>query len=478
MIVYRHLPLSLFILFLCTSGCKGPEPAAVTPFPNTTSLDTLQKAAVNLARSHALRNPNIAEHRGKYAYALSVHGAHTAAAQEFSAAKLLDPRTPLWAYRHARSIIEAGDTKNGIPDLESIVAEFPAYLPARHYLATAYHDHGESDKAWQLILNCLAQTPSSFPLQTSKAEILLDSGLHREALEILKTITNIDKKTPYPYRLLGEVYLLEGNAVPEQVENILKNASPSERTIVLDPKEKEFLQQKTGRDYQIRIIGNNIRGRNFPAAEKIATSLLSAFPQDPSVRALTAQCYHSSGRSVEAQKILEDTPSEFMNDNTKLLWVDILVREAEDLQAQGANSSATRKIRKAMINAKEVVENSSADWKSHFVLGKCHALLGDNASARGSLRTAIELNDEHIPLSFKLFEVSTQLNDRETAKFALDSVLKVDPENLIGNIQRGLLAVSVGDPTLAKQCLERATKVDPEHQGVSVLRTRIRTIDQ
>ena len=153
----------------------------------------------------------------------------------------------------------------------------------------------------------------------------------------------------------------------------------------------------------------------------------------------------------------------------------LLVQEAQDLQTQGANSSSQRKIRRARDIANEVIGNTPSDWKAHFVLGKCLQLLNDLQGAKRSLLTALSLNQQNVPTAFRLFEVATQLNDRETGKQALDTILVTEPENLLANIQRGLLAVSVGDIETAKTCLERASKVDPAHEGVRVLRTRVRS---
>ena len=464
------------LLILVLAGCSSPEPGPVAQSTLTGRHDTLQKAAVNQARSKALRSPKSAEERARYAYALSVHGLHKDAAYEFSNARLLDSSSPLWHYRTARSEYESGLNKaDHVSGLEEVTRKFPAYLPAKHFLATAYLDLGQMEKAWNLILECLTQAPRSNPLLATQAEILLDSGLHKQALEILKAITERDTRTPFYYRLLGEVYLLEGNAVPEQVENMLVLATPSERTIVLDPLEQKFLKQKTGRDHQIRQIQANLRGGNTAAADKLAQPLLNAFPGDPGVRNLVAQCMHAAGRSAEARKVLEEIPGEFKTDSSNLLLVDILVQEAQDLQTQGANSSSQRKIRRARDIANEVIGNTPSDWKAHFVLGKCLQLLNDLQGAKRSLLTALSLNQQNVPTAFRLFEVATQLNDRETGKQALDTILVTEPENLLANIHRGLLAVSVGDIETAKTCLERASKVDPAHEGVRVLRTRVRS---
>ena len=472
--------LSGFIsLVLLLAGCSGPEPGSVVEYSQTGRHDTLQKAAISKARSAALRSPKNAEDRARYAYALSVHGLHKEAAYEFSNARLLESRTPLWHYRAARSTYESGLNKaDHISDLEEVTRKFPAYLPAKHFLATAYLDLGQMDKAWNLILQSLTQSPQSNPLLATQAEILLDSGIHKKALEILKVITERDTRTPFYYRLLGEAYLLEGNAVPEQVENMLVLATPSDRVIILDPLEQKFLKQETGRDHQIRQIQANLRGGNTAAANQLAQPLLVAFPGDPGVRNLAAQCMHSAGRSAEARKILEEMAKEFQTDSSNLLLVDILVQEAQDLQTQGANSSAQRKIRQARDIANEVIGNTPSDWKAHFVLGKCQQLLNDLQGAKRSFQTALSINGRNIPLAFRLFEVATQLNDRETGKQALDVVLELEPENLLANINRGLLAVSSGDIDTARLCLERASRVDPAHDGVGVLRTRVRSFKE
>ena len=78
------------LLILVLAGCSSPEPGPVTQSMMTGRHDTLQKAAVNQARSKALRSPKNAEDRARYAYALSVHGLHKDAAYEFSMARLLD----------------------------------------------------------------------------------------------------------------------------------------------------------------------------------------------------------------------------------------------------------------------------------------------------------------------------------------------------------------------------------------------------
>lgn len=463
------------LLTIVIAGCSGPEPDPVIDFPRTDRLDTLQRTTINKARSNALRSPGNAEERARYAYALTVHGVHAEAAQEFSMARLIDPGTPLWHYRAARSRFELDKSSESLSELETVAQKFPAYLPANHFLATAYLDLGDMEKAWKKILQCLAQASRSNPLLATQAEILLDSGLHKQALEILKAITEKDTRTPHYYRLLGEVYLLEGNAVPEQVENMLVLATPSDRAIVLDPKEQKFLQQKTGRDHQIRQIRANLRGGNAAAAEKLAQPLLNAFPGDPGVRTLTAQCMHAAGRSVEARKVLEETSEEFRTDSSNLLLVDILVQEAQDLQTQGANSSAQRKIRLARDIANDVIGNTPSDWKAHFVLGKCQQMLNELQGAKRSLQTALSLNDQNAALAFRLFEVSTQLNDRDTGKQALDVILRIEPDNLVANVNRGLLAISSGDLETAKACLDRATKIDPAYEGVGVLRTRVRS---
>lgn len=479
MSLFRRVAPSLtgFIsLVLLLAGCSGPEPGPVIDFKQAGRYDTLQKAALDKARSSALRSPKNAEDRARYAYALSVHGLHKEAAHEFSNARLLDSGSSLWHYRTARSEYESGLNKaDFVSGLEEVTRKFPAYLPAKHFLATAYLDLGQMEKAWGLILECLTQAPRSNPLLATQAEILLDSGLHKQALDILKAITERDSRTPFYYRLLGEVYLLEGNAVPDQVENMLTLATPSERAIVLDPQEQKFLKQKTGRDHQIRQIRANLRGGNTAAADQLARPLLNAFPGDPGVRNLAAQCMHAAGRSAEARKVLEETSSEFKTDSSNLLLVDILVQEAQDLQTQGANSSAQRKIRRARDIANEVIGNTPSDWKAHFVLGKCLQILNDLQGAKRSLQTALSLNQQNVPMAFRLFEVATQINDRETGKQALDAVLAVEPENLLANVNRGLLAVSAGDIETAKACLERASRVDPAHDGVGVLRTRVRS---
>ena len=126
------------LLILVLAGCSSPEPGPVTQSMMTGRHDTLQKAAVNQARSKALRSPKNAEDRARYAYALSVHGLHKDAAYEFSTARLLESSSPLWHYRTARSDYESALNKaDHISGLEEVSRTFPASLPAEHCPATA-----------------------------------------------------------------------------------------------------------------------------------------------------------------------------------------------------------------------------------------------------------------------------------------------------------------------------------------------------
>jgi tetratricopeptide (TPR) repeat protein len=320
-----HLPIIiLFMIQLLLTGCSPNEPLPpVSKLRPETIIDSLQKEMISKFESLALRSPDNAISRGKYAFALFENGAFQESSDEFKAAALLDKNNPLWDYRAARSIAMLGNIESANEKLVKLCNNFPDYLPARHYLATSLLDSGNIEKAREQINQCLALSPSSFPLKTTLAEISLESGQPEIALEILTEITNSDRQNPYPFYLLGKTYLILQIVATSDIENILRNSLDSERVILKDKTERSMKGLKTGLQVEVNNCLFSLQRKNWNQATVSIQKAYKRFPNDFQVLGLFAQCLHINGRTNEAFTLIQKIPLTFRNNQINLLLDNI-----------------------------------------------------------------------------------------------------------------------------------------------------------
>ena len=97
--------------------------------------------------------------------------------------------------------------------------------------------------------------------------------------------------------------------------------------------------------------------------------------------------------------------------------------------------------------------------------------MGEFASARESLETAVKLDNSRPGFHQFLAQACLRLEDRTGARAALEELLRLTPPNytLPIHVSLGTLCVDLEDWTCAQRALAAARRLKPDHGGVKQL---------
>ena len=124
---------------------------------------TKPEEAVVQFRKELEISPQSANAHAMCAWALEFQGDYAAALAEAAKASAEDPSLPMGQLVYGRALVETGDSRGGLPHLESVLQKEPGNLEAHLTLAKAYSKLGRSEEARRERLLCLSISQQGAP---------------------------------------------------------------------------------------------------------------------------------------------------------------------------------------------------------------------------------------------------------------------------------------------------------------------------
>ncbi len=442
------------------------------------AVDQLQDQVLTDQRRITATDIGDPQKRGSMAMALEANGLHRLAISEYQAAQRLDPADALWPYRAAIARLAIGETERAIEDLNKVTDRFPDFSPAWHRLAMARLEIADDTGAEHAIGQLLDLVPESIRGRAGYAEILLNTGDAPGALEILKTVTQQDRRNEWAFRLLGQTYLRLGQS-GTVVEGMLRNTLDAERLYQQDPREDQLTRFRTGRDHENKFCAKLIRQSRFDIARERLLRTLQTHPEDVQFRSLLAQAHQGEGNTSAALKELDTIirhDAELIG--AYILKVNFSIQEGDRLARSGKSSTdeILSHYQRAAASGTAAITQAPDNWQAHFARARAEIKLSNDAAARLHLAKARQLEPNSSEVCLVLFDVCLRLADRDLAATTIQAVTEMDPGNLDAWVKLGLFHVSEGNLEQAHKALQKSAQINPIHPAVQTLRSRVSSL--
>ena len=216
----------ILILFLVKYLGDNKYRGRIPEMQNTSSLTEPVDEQIEDAFAQARRNPS-AENLGTLGMVYHSSANYPEAAKSYELAIARNKSGWKWNYYNGYLAIEMGKPEIAVGNFEQVVDETPGAGLAWYYLGQQYKNLGNSEQAVRALNKIIADKTSGsvsksttrndhFPLRTyamfEMARIYYDAGNLEQAEETLTKLIQKDNLFGPAYRLLGNIYSMQGKA--------------------------------------------------------------------------------------------------------------------------------------------------------------------------------------------------------------------------------------------------------------------------
>jgi putative PEP-CTERM system TPR-repeat lipoprotein len=457
------------------------------------------KGAASLLEEYLKAQPKDAQAKSLLASAYIGQGLHQKAAQLMQEA-LQQQESPMLRTTLGISLLNAGDGKAGISELEAAFRKDPRQTQAGVTLATIYLKRGEHAKATAIaqalanqepkntsFLNllglsraaarnmkeareafekALAIDPDLAPTQLNLAQLEIKSREFESAEKRLLTLLKKNEKNPDILLVLSQLALASGRE--KDARQWLEKAADHEAN----------RQTRAG----LRLVTLHMQAGRIPEAVVVAKSLTLKTPEDITVLLTYAKVQLAAGDNQSARSALSDAARYAGYNPRSQTEIAALQLAAGDLagaqystekalSSQPDNFTALAlateielrqgELDKAERRAKGIIEKFPKRGAGHMLLADVLRARKQNAAALESDRTALRIEPGTMPL-IRVFNAQWQQNESTQAQKLAEDWLRKHPDDLV--VHRALANgyARLGQLALARKAYEGLLKKNPD----------------
>lgn len=328
-----------------------------------------------------------------------------------NAASQAAPKTLVTLPKDKREIDTEAEQGKLLAKVEKTVVEFPQDSDAFHIAAITYNELVQTDKAAEFFEKSIAINHRDPKVLVGYAELLLQTGKHQQAIDLLSDPASKEVANAEPMSSLGNAYLQLG-----ELEKALE---------VLEPASKTFPNDGT---ILLRLAQTQLQLRQFDEAEKNARKAISLGRADNATFTTLSSALIRLGRRDEALAV----------------------------RAQETNSNQQETPKEKLY------QQSFQQFASHtyLMLASVYLKHSQSSAAQQLLLYSLELEPTAVASLIALADLFYKKGQAENAIAVYSRLLDVQPENIFNYNNLASLALSVGNVPLAEDSLRRAAKAD------------------
>lgn len=435
----------------CRRPPAPPDPAALVDVdPDVKALIVERTADVDADRSDAAR-------WGRLAMAYEANGLLVEAAAAYSIALGLDDREPRWPYHRARLLARRGDMTGALADLDRVIAQAPAYAPARWHQGFWRLDLGDTDRALESFRAAIQAGPDDPAGAVGVARVHLARREDAEAVAELERLLERAPGNRYALQLLGTAYQRLGR---EDEARFALSVGAAGQPSWSDPWADEVAAYRRGFAAMLKEATRLGLDRQFDQAITLLEQLRRQRPDDVALTVYLGGMYASAFRLAEAESlltpILQADPRQF----------DALMHLASGYLFTGALDTAAVYADRAIAVRPDSADASKLRGVVLWRSGRDREAMTAFASA-----TAADPRDAmpHLWMGMILGQEGRYLD----AERRFEAALERNP--LLGDALLGIADTSAATGRFdnARRFLERAEQAEPDNPRLAAARQRI-----
>jgi len=288
----------LCVLAACTPG--GPAPVEV----DLRGTSAEAAALIRDLRRTAVAEPQDADKRGEFGFALEANGMPRAAVQTYLQAEDLATTDPQWSYLAAVVLAQLGQLDTALAALDRSVAIDPSYVSAYLYRGAWLLDLGRVDEAQAAYEHATRLQTDNTAAWYGRARAHLRRHEGAEALAILERLAIGREQVPYLQQLLGLAYRETGD-LDRAREALAVGRGGLQPPLWPDPRRRPLSGYARGYAAEKRRGDAFIEVERWQDAAATLEPLRERNPTDPDLLTNLALAYRNLGRVDDSVRLLE-----------------------------------------------------------------------------------------------------------------------------------------------------------------------------
>lgn len=419
-----------------------------------------------------------------------------AAAKSQALVAQLVPGAPVTQVLDARLELAHGDLRDGIDELERVVADVPNYLEARMLLGGALLNRGDLEQAQEQLEQVVQQAPDNVEARKLLATARLKLNEPEAALSVLTPALSSQAADPQMLALLGATAVRMGDS-PSAVAALAGNEQehPGNETLQLNLAQAYLatgyagkalaLLEKTADDNDMRrdalLVAALAGARGPQAADEQVDKLLAAHPHDTGVLSIAGAYLASQGALDRARTLLSQAIA--LNPRNQAAVIVLARVEA----AAGDPSAARRTLQAALaadpkalrerlaladvlvdqkafdqaVSLLDEVDPSQAGPGVQFALARVHLAQGDLRQADAALDRAIAMRRGQASTVEDAGSLLLAANQYDAALARYAQATTLAPDNPLYWLNAARAQLALNQPLAARSSLQSASKLRP-----------------
>jgi tetratricopeptide (TPR) repeat protein len=449
---------ALLVRFILISPYRSQIPA----LPELQSLSAQLKDQLSLAYKKAYRNPT-SDNLGSLGMAYHSCANYDKAVICYKLAIKRDNTKWIWSYYLACLTREMGEPEAALENFRSVLSKNPKVYQAWYYSGECYQKLGSLDKAEQAFNNITRLMDKNDIVKTNKrydyfplvtytmyhlAQIYMDTKRIDLAESILKEIIDYQRAFGPAYRLLGNIYILNGEIslgkkFIVRANDLIVNPSPVDTLV-----DRLSLMSRSDM-YLLKKIDEAETSVYSEYALELVNHGLIYIPENNYLIAKAIKFFLVSDRGKQALPYLNQHMNYFQQDFNELKNVgDLLYNKGFYAQAMNYYSEAEKL--------------KPEDPRLQSCIAICLSKEGQKKQAKDLIAELLEKNKKNPEVLADGISLLFNLGEKETALSWLGRLKLLSPSNPKGLQLSAMLAEQAGKMKEAISLYESAFKGDPE----------------